>query len=96
MSKETSTERGCREILDELVKNGLVRNCSKKDLIVAITKLRGVDPRTHKLWIEAMVNLDYLERKNASVYEVKLSKCTDVLKAKIEAETNPYQRRLSP
>lgn len=96
MSRETATEKGCREILDELVKNGCVRNASKSDLAKAITKLRGVDPRTHKLWTNAMVNLEYLKVKNVVVYEINLSKCTDVVVEKIRSEQHPGQKRLMP
>jgi hypothetical protein len=92
--RETATEKGCRQILDEIVSNGKILNCSLKDLEKAIIRFRGADQRTIRNWKKALVALEFLSQKNKLVYEINLSQCSEVAKEKAYIENK--QKRLLP
>lgn len=64
----------CEEIMRQLVKGGFSNQVSKRSLELAITIVRGGDPRTIKNWTRNLVRLDYLKQMNASVFQMNLVK----------------------
>ena len=66
--------RVCEEVMRRLVKSGFTNQVSRKPLEMAITLLRGGDPRTVKNWIRTLTLLEYLSQINASVFQMNLVK----------------------
>lgn len=68
------TVRVCEEIMKQLVKAGFTNQVSKKSLEVAITLIRGGDPRTIKNWVRILTLLEYISPLNANVFQMNLTK----------------------
>lgn len=70
----SKTVEVCEEIMRQLVKSGFTNQVSKRSLELAITIVRGGDPRTIKNWTRNLVLLEYLTRLNPAVFQMNLTK----------------------
>lgn len=62
----------CVEIMRFLVEAGYAYQVHIKPLEVAITALRGGDPRTLRNWTQTLKRLGFIEKVNLLVYKMKL------------------------
>jgi len=73
--------------MDWLIKRGCSKQVPIKIVEKAIVCVRGPDPRTIQNWLKALEVLGFLERVNASIYQMDLSYCDEVsVKALDEAK----------
>ena len=61
----------CEQIIQFLVENGYTKQISERELRKAIIRFAGLDPRTFKKYVEALILLDYIEKIGKGVYQIK-------------------------
>ena len=60
----------CERIISKIIEEGFRLQISKKDLEKIIMDERGLDQRTIRNWINALVNFGYIKQINMNVYEI--------------------------
>jgi len=71
--------RHCVEIMRFLVEAGFTYQVHVEALKVAITAVRGGDPRTLKNWIQTLERLGFIEKMNPLVYQMNLESIPELL-----------------
>ena len=61
----------CEQIIQFLIQNGYTKHICEKELKKAIIRFAGLDPRTFKKYVEALILLDYIEKIGKGVYQIK-------------------------
>jgi len=69
----------CVEIIRFLVEAGFTFQVHVEALKVAITAVRGGDPRTLKNWTQTLERLDFIKKVNPHVYQMKLESIPELL-----------------
>jgi len=69
----------CVEIMRSLVEAGFTYQVHVEALKVAITAVRGGDPRTLKNWIQIMERLGFIKHLNQRVYKMNLESIPELL-----------------
>lgn len=65
-----NAQEECREIIDDLLHLGYSHQVREKDLKLIIMRRRGIDPRTIKKWINALVTFEYIKQISPTVYQL--------------------------
>ena len=71
--------RHCVEIMRFLVEAGFTYQVHDEALKVAITAVRGGDPRTLKNWTQTLERLDFIKKVNPHVYQMNLESIPELL-----------------
>jgi len=77
--KQSKVLEYCTEIIKHLVENGYTNQVSKKELERIIKLFRGIDKRTVKTWMDALLEFEFIEYVNPCVVRLNLSKCPELL-----------------
>jgi len=89
-SKSTAY-RHCVEIMRFLVDAGFAYQVHVQALEVAITAVRGGDPRTLKNWTETLERLGFIEKVNPRVYKMNLESIPELWNIVVK---NGHQKKL--
>jgi len=80
----------CVEIMRFLVEAGFTYQVHVEALKVAITTVRGGDPRTLTNWTRTLERLGFIERVNQRVYKMNLESIPELLNVVVK----PGQKKL--
>jgi len=75
----------CVEIIRFLVEAGFTYQVHVEALKVAITAVRGGDPRTLKNWTQTLERLDIIKRVNPHVYQMNLESIPELLNIMVKS-----------
>ena len=70
----------CQQIIDCLLMEGYRLQVNRKDLENCIKKVRGVDPRTIRTWLNTLLTFNYIKLKAPNVYELNPFKVPELMK----------------
>ena len=68
--ERVKAEEICKEIIEDIVKEGYKFQVSHRELAKAIMRKRGIDERTVQRWINALETFDYITSESTSVHKV--------------------------
>jgi len=75
----------CVEIMRFLVESGFTYQVHVEALKVAITAVRGGDPRTLKNWTQTLERLGFIEQLNQRVYKLNLDMVPELLNVAVKS-----------
>ena len=67
---EMHAEEICKQIIDDLIKDGYRHQIPHKDLAKIIMQKRGIDERTVAKWVKALIAFDFITPIETTVYKV--------------------------
>ena len=73
------------EIMRFLVERGFTNQVHVEALKVAVTAVRGGDPRTLKNWTRTLERLGFIEKLNPCVYRMKLDQVPELLNIMVKS-----------
>lgn len=82
--------RHCVEIMRFLAEAGFTYEVHIEALKVAITAIRGGDPRTLMNWIHTLERLGFIKKRNMRVYKMNLESIPELLNIVVK----PGQKKL--
>lgn len=77
--------RHCVEIIRFLVQEGYVNQVSQEALNVAITAVRGGNPRTLKNWTRTLMRLGFIEGVKPWVYQLNVERFPELLNIMVKS-----------
>jgi len=75
---KSKTEKTLTEIIERIIQSGYTFQVSKRTVERAIMELRGIDDRTIRKWLKALVMFDYLKPVAVGVYQLNPLKVPDL------------------
>jgi len=75
----------CVEIMRFLVEAGFTYQVHDEALKVAITAVRGGDPRTLKNWTQTLERLGFIKKLNQRVYKLNLDMVPELLNVAVKS-----------
>ena len=75
----------CVEIMRFLVEAGFTYQVHVEALKVAITAVRGGDPRTLKNWTQTLERLDFIKKVNPHVYQMNFKSIPELLNLMVKS-----------
>lgn len=71
----------CEQIIECLLLEGYRLQIREADLAKCIKRVRGIDPRTVRNWIQTLLDFDYIEKVGAGIYQFNPMKVPELFTA---------------
>lgn len=69
----------CKDIMKTIVERGFTNQIHKRELEKVIMEKCGIDKRTIKNWINALITLGFIKEINPLVYSLHFDNCPELL-----------------
>ena len=73
-------ESVCEEIMFEVLKDGYRYQVTKPTIERAILVTKGIDERTSKRWLKALLTLEYITPTQKNIYQINIEKIPHIFR----------------